>query len=163
MKKTLLIISMLYTSQTIAAPYLTTRQENIIKAVVSADYENAKNSNHSMIFDNKQELTPNLIGIASSQIVDLGKTGVESIDWYSLNKEKAILIGQYRWILFASIATSYSSPNWVCEQYDDACIDFVRNDNFPEIKLLSSEEEKELDDLAGKQLKEIGIEFKYRN
>lgn len=164
MKKILLSIFVFFCGYeaTIAAPYLTQQQKNIIKAIVVTDYENAKNNTHSMIFDNQSQLTPELVDIVVSQIIHVANTGVENVDWGSLNQSPMISTHQYTWILVSAIFTSYTTHKWVCKQYDDECINFARNDSFPDINL-SNTQERVIEKRATNQLKEMGIKYQYSN
>ncbi|WP_434778753.1 hypothetical protein [Neisseria sp. Ec49-e6-T10] len=130
MKKLFFVFFFAFCGEIIAAPYLTNRQENIINAIVDAEYDKIKQGS-SILFDTGnmdiKKITPKIIEEQRNTLISIGKNGLDTIDpSYS---------SQTLWIFFAAIATSYNSPDWVCAQYDSQCKEFAKNDNFPDLAL----------------------------
>lgn len=128
-----------------AKPYLTLRQENIIRAMVESQMKE----------DRGAQYTDHDIEQAWRKVIKQAKSGVKSQKYQKRIEEKKVEL-DWRWIVYGSIMISYITVDSFCAQYDDTCRTAVSNDRFDEHQP-DNLDEHAADEKMIAQLQELGF------
>lgn len=139
---------------------LTPRQENIMRALINADVDAWKRGEHGpfAFLENAGELKSEAAVHAAAEKLasftrDLARYGTS--DPRVLENFEAHRVGDFNWLLFSTVMSSYFTADTFCKAYDDECRQrAIRDEMFD--KSLGYDDERIQEKKAMQMLRNIG-------
>lgn len=161
----LMMTSALCAGQTADQPKgqaLTPRQENIMRALINADVEDWKRGEHEHFTflkyarDLKSEAAVHTAAEKLARFTrDLARYGLS--DPRVQENLEAYQVGDYNWLLFSTVMSSYFTADTFCQAYDDECRQrAIRDEMFDEGPARGDRDERTQERKAMQMLRNIG-------